>query len=146
MAFLEGSYEGGIGVTFPDQQAQRLFISLAGAARPGKRQNSQKYGARSHCPSRLLCLRLVDQPSANNRGDNFCSRNLMRIDIENILRHNNQVSELTGLKRTFRFFAPAGKRCTECVATNDLSHRQSLLGDKSPFGLTLDGLTSHSGL
>src|SRR5258708_8217407 len=70
----------------------------------------------------------------------------MRIDVEDILRKDDQVGELANLERAFRFFAPAGKRRSERITINYLRHGQSLLGDKTCHGLTLGRLASHRGL
>src|ERR1700674_1543317 len=70
----------------------------------------------------------------------------MRIDVENILRKDDQVGKLADLERAFRFFAAAGKRRSERVTLNRLRHGQSLLGDKTRFRFTFRRLASHSGL
>src|SRR5690242_11396302 len=44
---------------------------------------------------RLLGVGLIDQAAANDGGHHFGRSNLMRIDVKNVLRNDNQVGELT---------------------------------------------------
>src|ERR1700756_4070283 len=61
----------------------------------------------AHCPlfPVLLGIRLIDEPPADDRGDHLRRSNLMRINVKNILRNDNQVGEFSCLQRAFRFLA-----------------------------------------
>src|SRR2546430_17301342 len=60
----------------------------------------------------------------------------MRVDVEDILRKNDEVGKLTDFQRAFCFFTAPGKRRSERVAVNRLRHGEPLLGGEACFWLT----------
>src|SRR6266478_4893368 len=133
MTFFERSHESGIGVTLPNQQAQRFLFLPASAARQGKRKNAQKNGTSSHRSSRLLRILLIDYPPTDNSSDNLCGSNLAWFHVEDILRKDDQVGELADLERAFRLFAAARDSPSQGIAINHLRHGQALLRHKARF-------------
>jgi len=63
---------------------------------------------------------LIDQPPADNGGDNFCRINLVRVYVEDILRKDDQVGEFSDFKRAFCLLMMAGKRCPKGVTIDRL--------------------------
>src|SRR5437879_2985122 len=74
------------------------------------------------CSQRSLFIGLKNQTPAHNRGDYLRCGNFVRVNVEDILRKNDQVGKLADFQRAFRFFAASGKRCSEGVAVNCLRH------------------------
>src|SRR5438477_10590601 len=64
----------------------------------------------------------------------------MRVDVEDILRKNDEVCKLADFQRAFCFFTAPGKRRSERVAGNGLRPGEPLLGDEACFWLTFDRL------
>src|SRR5437899_13033044 len=64
----------------------------------------------------------------------------MRVDVEDILRKNDEVGKLTDFQRAFCFFTAPGKRRSERVAVNRLRHGEPLLGDEGCLWLTFQRL------
>jgi len=62
-----------------------------------------KIAIRHHLLLGITLHPLGRQSAAHNRGDNFRGGNLVRINVEDILRKNDQVGKLANLERTFRF-------------------------------------------
>src|SRR5580698_941433 len=80
---------------------------------------------------RLLLGALIHDTAADDRGCHLRVRNLVRIDIENILRKDNDVSQFARLDGAFGFFATASKRGAERIAVDGICNRNSLRRDKS---------------
>src|SRR5579884_567841 len=84
--------------------------------------------------------------TADDGGEHFCPVDCVRIDLEEILRDDDQVCELAGFERAFRFFAKPGVRGVESIAANSLGDGQPLRRDKAAFGLAFGGLPGDGGL
>ena len=128
MALLEVVNRGLVRVTFPNEQAQRFFFFCASPARQGNGKNPRKNRPRFHRSSRLLGIGLINQAPAHNGGNHLGRPNLMRIDVKNVLRNDNQVGDFTNLDGTFRFFTPSCKRRAQRVGFDGLRNREPLFG------------------
>src|ERR1700761_1879577 len=93
-----------------------------------------------------LRIALIDDTTADDRGCHLRVRNLVRIDIENILRKDNDVGQFARFDRAFCFLASTGKRCTERIAVHRISDAEALRWHEASFRLAFRRLTSDRSL
>src|SRR5215475_2263694 len=132
--------------SLPKREGSRSLLSSRKRRTRAKRRKSREASRDFSSPLRLLGIGLIDQSTANDGGDHFGRSNLMRIDVKNVLRNDNQVGELAHFQRTFGFLAASRKGGTKRVAVNGLRHRQPLFGDESGLRRALRSLPRYRSL
>src|SRR5204863_9962346 len=83
---------------------------------------------------------------ANDGRDLRCRSSLMRIDVKNVLRNDNQVGEFANFQRTFRFFTATRERSSQRVAIDGLLDGQALFRNEAVCRRALCRLPRHRGL
>src|SRR5882724_5790813 len=73
-----------------------------------------------------LRLRLKYYAPPHNGGQNFCFVGCVRVNLEKILREDDQVCEFAGFERTFCFFTEACERSAKSVAANGFGDGKAL--------------------
>src|SRR5215470_463611 len=94
--------------------------------------------------SRRACgRRLVDDFSADHGEQYFSFADERRLDVKQILRHENHVGNLARLEGSFGFFAVPGDGCAESVALDGVRKTDALLRQPTSGRIPVSGLASY---
>src|SRR5204862_6031098 len=94
-------------------------------------------------PPILKAFSLINHSSPNHGQQDFSLSDLERIDIENVLRNHNQVSQLAWFERAFGLFTTAGERGIQCVSLNGIRKTDALRGNPTTLRLAFGRLAGH---
>src|SRR5207248_7501591 len=94
----------------PKRAGSALLLFFRRLRTPAQWRESSEESHDGSSLLRLLGFRLIDHTPAHNGSEHFGRSNLMRIDVKNVLRNDNQVSGFARFERTFGPFPASGVR------------------------------------